>query len=140
MARKGTGKGGNKRATKKAATSAPAVPATPDVTGGEQVGGKEATQFKPGQSGNPAGRPKGARSRLAESFISALASDFQANGIDAIKKVRQEEPAQYLRVVSSLVPKAFDLGEDEDGEKIAGVALITRGAIEAIIERGRSDG
>jgi hypothetical protein len=134
MVRKG-GKRGKKADAK--APDASVVPAA--VTAPEQQG-VVGRPFPPGVSGNPAGRPKGARSRLSESFISALAKDFQENGIEAIKKVRQDEPAQYLRVVSSLVPKAFDLGEDDEdgGNRIAGVALITRNAIEAIIERGRA--
>jgi hypothetical protein len=28
--------------------------------------------FKPGQSGNPAGRPKGSRNRLAENFVADM--------------------------------------------------------------------
>ncbi len=39
----------------------------------EDTGPKQDTKFKPGQSGNPAGRPKGARNRLGEDFLSALA-------------------------------------------------------------------
>ena len=32
--------------------------------------------FKPGQSGNPKGRPKGARNRLGTQFLEALEADF----------------------------------------------------------------
>ena len=43
----------------------------------ENTGPKQAdTWFKPGQSGNPAGRPKGARSRLQENFLAALAEKW----------------------------------------------------------------
>ena len=31
----------------------------PEDTGTQQARGRKATQFKPGQSGNPKGRPKG---------------------------------------------------------------------------------
>jgi hypothetical protein len=52
-----------------------------------------------------------------------------------------ESATGYIRTIAALVPKAFDLGndEDEDGNKVIGVALITRDAIEAIIERGRNE-
>ena len=142
MARKGTGKRGKSNKVAPASTVAPdgsALPAATATTDEKQTG--KPWLFKPGQSGNPKGRPKSSRHKLAESFIAALAKDFEAHGVEAIDKVRKDEPAQYLRVVSALVPKAFDLGDDdEDGNRIAGVALITRSAIDAIIERGRSDG
>jgi hypothetical protein len=61
--------------------------------------------FKPGQSGNPRGRPRGARNRLGEDFLGHLCEDFAAHGQAAIERVRQEDPATYLRVIASLVPK-----------------------------------
>lgn len=141
MAEKRTGKRGKRRvAPKTVAPDASALPDTAETTA-EKLRGRP---FKAGDewNGNAKGRPKGTRHKLAESFIGALAKDFQEHGESAITKVRQDEPAQYLRVVSSLVPKAFDLGDDDEegSNRIAGVALITRGAIDAIIERGRSDG
>jgi hypothetical protein len=73
--------------------------------------GKGATQFKAGQSGNPGGRPKGARAKLCESFLTKLLKDFDENGADAIIKARLEKPEQYLRVIASLCPKELT-GED----------------------------
>ena len=61
------------------------------------TGAKQDTRFKPGQSGNPSGRPKGARNKLNETFMHALAEDFASNGKDVVEKVRTERPQDYLK-------------------------------------------
>lgn len=66
---------------------------------------KPAHLFKPGVSGNPAGRPKGARSRLGEDFLNALRDDFAEHGIEVVRKVRVKKPEVYLKIVADLMPK-----------------------------------
>ena len=60
------------------------------------------------QSGNP-GKPKGARTKLGEAFIEALAADFDQHGAQAIIDARAESPVQYVRVIASLLPKDVNL-------------------------------
>jgi hypothetical protein len=62
----------------------------------------------PGNSGN-GGRPKGSRNKLGELFVSHLYADWQAHGEAVIARVRDEEPAVYLRVVAGLLPKRVEL-------------------------------
>ena len=69
--------------------------------------------WKPGQSGNPAGRPKGSRHKLSEEFIRTLAEDFENHGKDAIVKMREDRPGDYIRVIASLVPKDLNLNVNE---------------------------
>lgn len=78
----------------------------------EKSRGNLATQWKPGQSGNPAGKPKGARHKLGEAFLEAMHQDFKAYGSAVVAQVREEKPDQYLKVIASILPKQLT---NEDG-------------------------
>ena len=89
----------------------------------------EPYKWKPGVSPNPAGRPKGARSKLGEAFVQAMHDDFQAHGANVIEKVRIEKPDQYLKVIASILPKELTvntnaLGEMSDDELAGTLAAI----------------
>lgn len=87
-----------------------------------------ATQFKPGQSGNPGGAVKGYRKHLNAKFLEALAKDFDEYGEDAIIRARAEDPVGYMKVVAGLLPKQIEaatpLDDVTDAELIAGIALL----------------
>ena len=62
-------------------------------------------KFQPGNGG----RPRGAKNKLTNDFVTALAADFAEHGIDVIKVVRVEDPATYLKVISSILPRELDI-------------------------------
>ena len=61
--------------------------------------------WQPGHSGNPAGRLRGSRNKLSEEVICALLRDFQQHGQKAVARVRQTQPAAYLKILALLCPR-----------------------------------
>ena len=82
--------------------------------------------FKPGQSGNPAGRPKGSRQKLAESFLADLAAHWSLNGKTALQAAYEKNPVEYVRVVASLLPKNVAVDVDVKYERIERVIVPAR--------------
>lgn len=66
-------------------------------------------KFKKGSGG----RPLGARAKLQTVFVEALEKDFHEHGEGVIRIVRAEKPAEYLKIVASILPKEFVLTEGE---------------------------
>lgn len=66
-------------------------------------------RWQPGQSGNPAGRPRGARSRLTEDFLRTMADDFKQHGASVIETVRKKKPHLYLKAIVDLMPREAKL-------------------------------
>jgi hypothetical protein len=88
----------------------------------------------PGQSGNPAGRPKGSRNKLSEDFVAALYDDFREHGSAAIAACRAEKPDVYLRVIAGILPKDVhlkvqsldDLTDDQLMRKLASLTEMAK--------------
>lgn len=91
----------------------------PDNTGRKQA----VTLFKPGQSGNPKGRPKGSRNKINEAFLRDFYEAWEAMGRPALVATAWQEPATFVKVAAGLLPKeleatirnmtAKDLADDE---------------------------
>ena len=77
-----------------------------------------ATRFGPG---NPSrGRQKAARDKISTAFLEALSEAFHepndsggCKGLDAIKKVRDEDPATYARIFAALQPKQLEISDED---------------------------
>lgn len=80
----------------------------------EDTGAKQSHLYKPGQSGNPAGRPKGARSKLSEQFLKDLLEDWNKSGASALEAVRLDKPEVYVKVVAELLPKEVEVKAEHE--------------------------
>lgn len=71
---------------------------------------------------------------VGEAFIDAMLTDFELHGSVTIVKVREDNPAQYLKVIASLLPRDVHvhhdpLAEVSDDDLETMVALL-RGRLE----------
>jgi hypothetical protein len=71
----------------------------------------ERGKFLPGNAPLSPGRPKGARSKLGELFLTALLTDFAKHGVATLERVRKDDPSTYVKTVANLLPKEVT-GED----------------------------
>jgi hypothetical protein len=63
-----------------------------------------------------------AGARLKQSFIAALAADYEQHGAAAIAALRTDKPADYVKLVASLLPKQ-DAAEGQGGENGSAIAI-----------------
>jgi hypothetical protein len=56
-------------------------------------------------SNGKGGRPLGSRTKLCKRLLEDLFADWQEGGQAAIKMMRMERPAEYVRVMCSILPK-----------------------------------
>jgi hypothetical protein len=61
--------------------------------------------WTPGQSGNPAGRPIGARGRFSQQFVEDMRASWERHGATVMDRVAAEYPDRYLGIAAHLVPK-----------------------------------
>src|SRR5215510_543799 len=85
-------------------------------------------KFAPGWSGNPGGSLEATRRSFNKDFLLALAADFKKHGAAAIEKVREQQPAAYMKICALLVPRELQV------EHSGGIKAMTDEQIERSIE------
>jgi hypothetical protein len=61
--------------------------------------------WQPGESGNPGGRPIGARGRFSEQMISDIARSWSQHGAAALEKMAATSHDRYVEICTRLIPK-----------------------------------
>ena len=61
--------------------------------------------WQPGQSGNPAGRPIGARQKIAELIINDIRVEWERSGAAILQRMAIEEPAKFAQLAAGLIPR-----------------------------------
>lgn len=72
----------------------------------------EPHRWKPGESGNPEGRPKGARSKFGEQMVKDFMENWEKNGKRVLEEAATKDPSTYLRVACAILPKVIELGDE----------------------------
>ena len=106
--------------------------------------------FVKGQSGNPAGRPKSARSKLSELFLREMLDACAAETLDvdarmsnlrrAIYAAMQDDPAGFVRMVASLLPKNYQVDIEAAVSSGSAFADLLRAYNEAKLAAAKQEG
>lgn len=102
--------------------------------------------WKPGESGNPNGRPRGSRHKLSEVFLGDLYQTWHKHGRTAIEEMIAKSPGDFVKVVASLVPRQLEMSpsdpfENIDDDELEDVHAMLQAALaerEAALEEGKA--
>lgn len=88
--------------------------------------------WKAGEVANPNGRPKGSRHRISEDFLRDFHNAWEQHGVEALNKVAEDKPHEFVRAAVSLLPKELhvktdaleDMSEHDIADNLAAVRSV----------------
>ncbi len=74
------------------------------------------TRWKPGVSGNPAGRPLGSKHKLSEAFLADMVTAWREHGRKALERLATENPHAYLRLMYDICSPVWEAEDRQTAE------------------------
>ena len=93
--------------------------------------------FRPGTSGNPGGKPVGARNRITGKFLNDLADHYERHGVDALNRLCAKDPVAYINAIVRLCPSQFEPTDQFEGMSNDALRLLMAAA-QRYVEKSRS--
>jgi hypothetical protein len=82
------------------------------------------TKFKPGKSGNPCGKPRGALNQTTRAALEVLGGDLEAITQECIKQAKEGNLMAVKLVLDKLIPSAKELPLSLSLPKVEGAATL----------------
>jgi hypothetical protein len=90
-----------------------------------------------GQSGNPNGRPIGARAKIAERLLSDIADVWEEQGKTVLERLAKDDPAALAKIAYGLLPREMLLSVQQSGPGVdADQWALMRRVLDAIERSG----
>lgn len=89
-------------------------------------------RFVKGQSGNPAGKPLGARNKLNEAFVRDLHSIWERSGMHALERLAMSQPDKLVEAVGRTLPRELAVSLEQRGPLDSEEGRLLRRLVEVI--------